>query len=52
MRSVPGTMVVKAGADELGIKVTRIEIDKKASKVRAFNESDKLVASYPGTIGS
>jgi lipoprotein-anchoring transpeptidase ErfK/SrfK len=44
--------VVRPGKDELGSKVTRIEVDKGRSEVRAFDEGGKLLASYPGTIGS
>ena len=44
--------VVHPGKDELGSKVARIEVDKGASQVRAYDAADKLLASYPGTIGS
>jgi lipoprotein-anchoring transpeptidase ErfK/SrfK len=44
--------VVSAGPEELPAKVTRIEVDKKASSVRAYAEDGKLLASYPATIGS
>lgn len=44
--------VVRPGKDELGSKVARIEVDKRTSEVRAYDESGKLLASYPGTIGS
>lgn len=44
--------VVRPGKDELGSKVTRIEVDKSTSEVRAYDGSGKLLASYPGTIGS
>lgn len=32
--------------------VTRIEVDKAASEVRAFDGGGKLVATYPATVGS
>jgi lipoprotein-anchoring transpeptidase ErfK/SrfK len=44
--------VVRPGNNELGSKVARIEVDKGRSEVRAFDRSGKLLASYPGTIGS
>jgi lipoprotein-anchoring transpeptidase ErfK/SrfK len=44
--------VLSAGPEELPAKVTRIEVDKKASSVRAYAEDGKLLASYPATIGS
>ena len=44
--------VVRPGKDELGSKVARIEVDKGRSEVRAFSQDGKLLASYPGTIGS
>jgi lipoprotein-anchoring transpeptidase ErfK/SrfK len=44
--------VVLPGKDELNTKVARIEVDKGASEVRAYDEGGKLLASYPGTIGS
>ena len=44
--------VVRPRRDGLRNKVTRIEIVKGGSEVRAFDEGGKLLASYPGTIGS
>lgn len=44
--------VVRPGKNDLGSKVARIEVDKGMSEVRAFDGSGKLLASYPGTIGS
>lgn len=44
--------VVRAGADELGTPVARIEIDTSAGELRAFGAQGQLVASYPATIGS
>ncbi|GAA4013449.1 L,D-transpeptidase [Sphingomonas swuensis] len=44
--------VVRPGKDELESKVARIEVDKGRSEVRAFSDNGKLLASYPGTIGS
>jgi len=44
--------VVRAGRNELGKKVARIQVDKGRSEVRAFDQTGKLLASYPGTIGS
>lgn len=44
--------VVQARQAQLGAKVARIEVNKAKSEVRAFDENGKLLASYPGTIGS
>lgn len=44
--------VVRPRQNDLGSKVARIEIDKVRSEVRAFDAGGKLLASYPGTIGS
>ena len=44
--------VVRPGKDELGSKVSRIEVDKGRSEVRAYDSGGQLLASYPGTIGS
>lgn len=44
--------VVRPGKDELGSKIARIEVDKGTSEVRAYDASGRLLASYPGTIGS
>ncbi len=33
-------------------KVTRIEVDKRTKRVRAFGEDGKLTADYPASIGS
>ena len=52
--AVPGTTirVIKPGANDGAAKVTRIEVDKAMSEVRAIDAEGKLVASYPATIGS
>ena len=44
--------VVRPGANDLGIKVARIEVDKAAEELRAMDADGKLLASYPATIGS
>lgn len=44
--------VVAAGPEELPAEVTRIEVDKQASSLRAYGQDGKLLASYPATIGS
>jgi lipoprotein-anchoring transpeptidase ErfK/SrfK len=44
--------IVRPRTNELGSKVARIEVDKGRSEVRAFDGAGKLLASYPGTIGS
>jgi lipoprotein-anchoring transpeptidase ErfK/SrfK len=35
-----------------GVKAARVEIDKKAQTVRAFDGDNKLIAFYPATVGS
>ncbi|MDQ3144191.1 MAG: L,D-transpeptidase [Pseudomonadota bacterium] len=44
--------VANVGRDELDRVVTRIEVDKAAAALRAFNKDGKLVATYPATVGS
>ncbi|HEV2079551.1 MAG TPA: L,D-transpeptidase [Allosphingosinicella sp.] len=44
--------VVKAGDEQIGADVARIEVDKKASAVRAYASDGKLLATYPATVGS
>jgi lipoprotein-anchoring transpeptidase ErfK/SrfK len=44
--------VVVPGKDKLAAEVARIEVDKAASALRAFNADGALVATYPATIGS
>ena len=44
--------VVKPGAESLQAAVDRIEVDKAASELRAFDSSGKIVATYPTTVGS
>lgn len=44
--------VVVAGDEQLEAGVARIEVDKAASALRAYDASGKLVATYPATIGS
>ena len=44
--------VVRPRASNLDAKVSRIEVDKARSEVRAFSPDGALLASYPGTIGS
>ena len=44
--------VVRPRETAIEAKVARIEVDKGRSEVRAFGADGKLLASYPGTIGS
>lgn len=44
--------VVMAGDEKIGADVARIEVDKKASAVRAYASDGKLLATYPATVGS
>jgi lipoprotein-anchoring transpeptidase ErfK/SrfK len=45
-------VVAGVGAAELPEKVARIEVDKTAQRLRAFGKDQKLIASYPATVGS
>lgn len=45
-------VVVVPRESELKSKVARIEVDKAASRLRAYDPDGKLVATYPATIGS
>ena len=49
-----GTEIVVAnvGGDEMERVVARIEVDKSAAALRAFNSKGELVATYPATVGS
>lgn len=44
--------VIVPGKDEVGADVTRIEVDKAASTLRAYGDNGRLLATYPATIGS
>jgi len=50
----PGSEILVAAAREDGLqgRVAKIEVDKAAGEVRAFDGEEKLLASYPATIGS
>lgn len=50
----PGTAiaVVDAGDDTLSQRITRIEVHKQSSAVRAYSSDGTLVATYPATVGS
>ena len=46
-------ITVVAGEREAALEsVTRIEVDKAKSEVRAYSGAGKLVATYPATVGS
>lgn len=45
-------LVADTGADIADRKVSRIEVDGKAGILRAMDESGKIVAVYPATVGS
>ena len=49
-----GTTIVVAapGADKLGAKVAKIIVDKTLGELRALDDSGKVIAVYPATIGS
>ena len=49
-----GTTIVVAapGADRLGAKVAKIIVDKTLGELRALDDSGKVIAVYPATIGS
>jgi lipoprotein-anchoring transpeptidase ErfK/SrfK len=44
--------VVAPAKDAVGADVVRIEVDKAASTLRAYGANDRLLATYPATIGS
>ncbi len=44
--------VVVPGDNQLDAGVTRIEVDKQHSALRAYAADGRLIASYPATIGS
>jgi lipoprotein-anchoring transpeptidase ErfK/SrfK len=51
----PGTVITVANiadAPPMEAEIERIEVDKAAQAVKAFDASDKLIAQYPATIGS
>jgi lipoprotein-anchoring transpeptidase ErfK/SrfK len=45
-------VVANVGAEKLPRKVTRIEVDKSAQTVKAFDRDGELLAFYPATAGS
>lgn len=45
-------LVAAVRTDAMPGEIKRIEVDKSASAVRAFGADDRLLASYPATIGS
>lgn len=49
-----GTVIVVAerGADDLGVDVALVEIERAAGQVRAYAADQRLLAAYPATIGS
>jgi len=52
--SQPGETILVANTPvgDPGVKAARVEIDKKAQTVRAFDGNNSLIAFYPATIGS
>ena len=50
----PGTVIVVAerGADDLGVDVALVEVERAAGQVRAYGADQRLLAAYPATIGS
>lgn len=50
----PGTVITVAAINDekLAATVARIEVDKTRQAVRAYDDSGKLLASYPATVGS
>ncbi len=45
-------LVVSPDPERLQASVARVEVDKKASTVRAYDDTGRLVATYPASIGS
>jgi lipoprotein-anchoring transpeptidase ErfK/SrfK len=52
--SQPGATIAVAerGADDLGVDVARVEVDRAASQVRAYAADQRMLAAYPATVGS
>jgi lipoprotein-anchoring transpeptidase ErfK/SrfK len=52
--TVAGTsiLVVRPASPTLPTAVARLEVDKAANQVRAFDAGGKIVAVYPATVGS
>lgn len=50
----PGTkiLVIDGGDEQAAGSIARIEVDKAGSELRAYDSDDKLIASYPATVGS
>jgi lipoprotein-anchoring transpeptidase ErfK/SrfK len=49
----PGTVItVPDIGRDLQIRVSRIEADKSARQLRAYDAKDRLIAAYPASIGS
>ena len=46
------TIAVLDVGDELKDRVERIEVDSRESVLRAYGKGDRLVASYPASVGS
>lgn len=44
--------VANGGPDEMERIVARIEVDKAAAALRAYDETGRIVATYPATVGS
>ena len=44
--------VANGGPDEMDRVVARIEVDKAAAALRAYNGEGRIVATYPATVGS
>lgn len=45
-------VVAHVAAEKAKVDVARVEVDKAAEHVRAFDENGALIATYPATIGS
>jgi lipoprotein-anchoring transpeptidase ErfK/SrfK len=45
-------LVASVLSGEPAAKVARLEVDKGAQTIRAFDKADRLIAFYPATIGS
>jgi lipoprotein-anchoring transpeptidase ErfK/SrfK len=45
-------VVAERGADDLGVDVARVEVDRAGGQVRAYAADQRLLAAYPATVGS
>ncbi|HEY6577952.1 MAG TPA: L,D-transpeptidase [Rhizomicrobium sp.] len=45
-------LVTRPGAADLGSEIARVEVDKSANQLRAYDANGKVAAVFPATVGS